>query len=99
MPRTIRVREEIYGILEKMKRRMKARSFDEVIGRLLLKELGIPGDMFGVDRVRYLRLRGGIGWRIGDGGIRCLCVDRVFPWLWEGLRVCEMLGRGDMLRQ
>ena len=59
MPRTIQVREETYSILEMMKRRMEAGSFDEVIGRLLLKELGISGEMFGVDRVRYLRLREG----------------------------------------
>ncbi len=31
---------------------MRARSFDEVIERLVLKELGLPEDMFGVDRGR-----------------------------------------------
>jgi len=50
MPRTIQVRDETYRALEKLKRRLGARSFDEVIEKLVLRELGLPEDMFGVDR-------------------------------------------------
>ncbi|RLG87060.1 MAG: VapB-type antitoxin [Thermoprotei archaeon] len=52
MPRTIQVRDETYRALEKLKRRLGARSFDEVIEKLVLRELGLPEDMFGVDRGR-----------------------------------------------
>ncbi len=52
MPKTIQVRDETYHALERLKRRFGAKSFDEVIERLLLKELGLPEDMFGVDKGR-----------------------------------------------
>lgn len=39
-------------MLSKLKEIKKARSFDEVIFELLMKELGIEVDMFGVDKGR-----------------------------------------------
>ncbi len=50
MPKTIQVKDETYHALEKIKKKWGARSFDEVIEKLLLKELGLPEDMFGIDR-------------------------------------------------
>jgi len=50
MPKTIQVRDETYRALERLKRKMKVKTFDEVIERLILKELDLPSDMFGVDR-------------------------------------------------
>ena len=38
--------------MKKLKKKYKARSFDEVISRLILKEMGLPYDMFGIDRGR-----------------------------------------------
>jgi len=48
--RTIQVREETYRMLSKLKEMKKAKSFDEIIFNLLIKELGIESDMFGIDR-------------------------------------------------
>jgi len=39
-------------LLSKLKEAKKARSFDEVIFNLLIKELGIEADMFGADKGR-----------------------------------------------
>jgi len=50
--KTIQVREETYRLLSKLKEARKARSFDEVIFNLLIKELGIETDMFGADKGR-----------------------------------------------
>ncbi len=50
MVKTIQVKEETYRSLEKLKKKMKAKSFDEVIKKLILRELGLPEDMFGVDQ-------------------------------------------------
>ena len=50
--KTIQVREETYRLLSKLKEARKARSFDEVIFNLLIKELDIEADMFGVDKGR-----------------------------------------------
>ena len=50
--KTIRVREETFRLLSKLKEARKAKSFDEVIFNLLIKELGIEADMFGADRGR-----------------------------------------------
>ena len=37
-------------MLSKLKEMKKAKSFDEIIFNLLIKELGIESDMFGIDR-------------------------------------------------
>ena len=50
MVTTIQVREENLRLLEMLKRATKARSYDEVLSRLLRKELGIPRSMFGAAR-------------------------------------------------
>lgn len=50
--RTIQVREETYRMLSKLKEMKKAKSLDEVIFNLLIKELGIEADMFGIDKGR-----------------------------------------------
>ena len=39
-------------MLSKLKEMRKAKSFDEVIFNLLIKELGIEADMFGTDKGR-----------------------------------------------
>lgn len=38
-----------------MKKRMNLKSYDEVIERLLEDKVGVPSDMFGVDRGRISR--------------------------------------------
>jgi len=48
--KTIQLREETYRMLSKLKEIKKARSFDEVISEILMKELGVEIEMFGVDR-------------------------------------------------
>ncbi|MGB9631203.1 MAG: antitoxin VapB family protein [Candidatus Methanodesulfokora sp.] len=50
MAKTIQVRDETYRALVKLKERMRAESFDEVVAKLAFKELGIPEDLFGADR-------------------------------------------------
>ena len=45
MLRTIQVREETYRALEKLKKKMKARSFDEVIEKLILNMFGVDKDV------------------------------------------------------
>ena len=52
MPKTVVVRDETYELLRRLKERMGARTFSEVIEHLALRELGIERDMFGVDRGR-----------------------------------------------
>ncbi len=52
MAKTIQVRENTYRLLERLKRRMSAKSFNEVIERLAMRELELSDDMFGVDRGR-----------------------------------------------
>ena len=52
MSKTILVSDRTYEVLKKLKKKYKARSFDEVISRLILKEMGLPYDMFGIDRGR-----------------------------------------------
>jgi predicted CopG family antitoxin len=48
MPTTIQVKERNLRLLEQLKRTTGARSYDEVIGRLLEEKLGTRGSMFGV---------------------------------------------------
>ena len=50
--KSIQVKESTYRLLERLKGRMGARSFNEVIEKLALKELGIDRDMFGIDKGR-----------------------------------------------
>jgi predicted CopG family antitoxin len=50
MPTTIQVKERNLRLLEQLKRSMGARSYDEVIGRLLEEKLGTRGSMFGALR-------------------------------------------------
>ncbi|HIE44509.1 MAG TPA: hypothetical protein EYP78_06935 [Candidatus Omnitrophica bacterium] len=49
-PKTVQIRESTYRLLERLKKRMGAKSFGQVIEKLALKELGIDDSMFGVDR-------------------------------------------------
>jgi len=51
-PKTVQVRESTYRLLKRLKRKMGARSFGELIEKLALKELGIDDSMFGVDKGR-----------------------------------------------
>ncbi|RSN79089.1 antitoxin VapB family protein [Candidatus Methanodesulfokora washburnensis] len=48
--KTIQLRDETYRMLSKLKEIKKARSFDEIVFELLIKELGVETEMFGVDR-------------------------------------------------
>ncbi|MCD6528724.1 hypothetical protein J7L06_00310 [Candidatus Bathyarchaeota archaeon] len=50
LSKTIQVRESVYRLLVRLKKQMKARSFNEVIQKLALKESGLPEEMFGIDR-------------------------------------------------
>ncbi len=50
--KTVQVGESTYRLLKRLKRKMGARSFGEVIEKLALKELGIDDSMFGVDKGR-----------------------------------------------
>ena len=47
---TIQVKERNLKLLEELKRAMGARSYDEVLGKLLEEKLKVPESMFGVDR-------------------------------------------------
>ena len=50
LSKTIQVRESVYRLLVRLKKQMKARSFNEVIQKLAFKESGLPEEMFGIDR-------------------------------------------------
>ena len=50
VPKTIQVKNRTYTILKQLKKKYRAKSFDEVIEKLILRELGLPDDMFGIDR-------------------------------------------------
>jgi len=47
---TIQVKRRNLRLLETLKKRMGAKSYDEVIERLLEEKVGFPRDMFGVDK-------------------------------------------------
>jgi len=49
---TIQVKRRNLKLLEILKRSMRAKSYDEVIERLLAEKVGVPADMFGVDKGR-----------------------------------------------
>ena len=56
LPKTIQLKDETYQALDKLKRKTGAKSFDEVIEKLVLKEFGLPNDMFGVNRDKIFPL-------------------------------------------
>jgi len=45
--KTIALKEETFQILESLKRKKKAPSFDELIATLVVEEVRIPSSMFG----------------------------------------------------
>lgn len=49
---TIQVKRKNLRLLEMLKRSMQAKSYDEVIERLLTEKVGLPADMFGIDKGR-----------------------------------------------
>jgi len=49
---TIQVKRRNLKLLEVLKRSMQAKSYDEVIEKLLAEKVGVPADMFGVDKGR-----------------------------------------------
>ena len=52
---TIQITRRNLRLLEALKASMGARSYDEVIERLVTERTAIPDDMFGVDRGRVSR--------------------------------------------
>jgi len=46
----IQLKDETYRMLQKIKEIKKAKTFDEVVRDLVLKELGVEPEMFGVDK-------------------------------------------------
>ena len=52
MPKTIQVKDNTYRMLDFLRRKYGLRSFNDVIEYVLLKDLGLSNDMFGVDRDR-----------------------------------------------
>jgi len=49
---TIQVKRKNLKLLEMLKKSMGAKSYDEVIERLVTEKAGLPADMFGVDKGR-----------------------------------------------
>jgi hypothetical protein len=47
METTVQLNKNTVQILKDLKKKMHAKSYDEVISRLVLKESGIPKSMFG----------------------------------------------------
>ena len=47
METTVQLNKNTVQILKDLKKKMHAKSYDEVISRLVLKETGIPKSMFG----------------------------------------------------
>jgi predicted CopG family antitoxin len=56
MAKTVAVREETWEKMKKMLEAEDAKSFDELIRKLMDKSLRVPNSMFGVDRNRKVRL-------------------------------------------
>jgi len=54
---TIQIKRRNLSLLDAMKKRTGAKSYDEVIERILQEELKIPADLFGVDRGRITKFR------------------------------------------
>ena len=55
MAKTVAVKEETWGRLKKLLEAGDAKSFDELIGKLMDRSLRVPGSMFGVDRRRKVQ--------------------------------------------
>lgn len=49
---TILVKRDTLALLEKVKRMLKKKSYDEVIRYALERLFGVPDDMFGIDKGR-----------------------------------------------
>jgi len=56
MAKTVAVKEETWEKMRKMLEVEEAKSFDELIRKLMDKSLRVPSSMFGVDRDRKVRL-------------------------------------------
>jgi predicted CopG family antitoxin len=54
--KTVAVREETWEKMKKLLEAEDAKSFDELIRKLMDKSLRVPNSMFGVDRDRKVRL-------------------------------------------
>jgi predicted CopG family antitoxin len=54
--KTVAVREETWEKMKKLLESEDAKSFDELIRKLMDKSLRVPNSMFGVDRDRKVRL-------------------------------------------
>ena len=50
MPTTVQVNEKTLQMLNKVKKEMKAKSYDEVIKTLIIERKKIPSTMFGSNR-------------------------------------------------
>ena len=57
MSTTIQVKRRNLRLLGVLKKSMGVRSYDEVIERLLEKKVGVPSDMFGIDKGRISRFK------------------------------------------
>jgi predicted CopG family antitoxin len=56
MAKTVAVGEETWVKMRKLLKAEDAKSFDELIRKLMDKSLRVPSSMFGVDRDRKVRL-------------------------------------------
>ena len=56
MAKTVAVREETWERMKKLLDAGDAKSFDELIRKLIDQSLRVPGSMFGVDRHRKVHL-------------------------------------------
>jgi len=52
---TIQIKRRNLRLLETLKGNMDAKSYDEVIERLLAEKTSVPADMFGVDKGKMSR--------------------------------------------
>jgi len=52
---TIQIKRRNLRLLESLKVNMDARSYDEVIERLVAEKISVPDDMFGVDKGKMSR--------------------------------------------
>ncbi|MCE4606944.1 MAG: hypothetical protein F7B59_06435 [Desulfurococcales archaeon] len=52
MPKTIQVKDNTYKLLDFLRKKYRLKTFNDVIENLALRELGLPEDMFGVDKDR-----------------------------------------------
>jgi predicted CopG family antitoxin len=59
MATTIEVKRETWRLLERLKRELGAKSFDEALREVLRERLGVPGSMFGIDRGKVSRFEEG----------------------------------------